>query len=218
MRLDPFPRFPESVGQLAEKLTLLFRDAAQQVNAAADGQIVASNNARTSIPTTGTFAKGDFVRKDAPSVSGSGIVVGWLRITDGSSHTLDTDWVACTIPVVSLSSGTYSPTLTAVSNIGSLSAEGFCWTRLGNVVSVAGHVTATPTSASTSTTFGISLPVASAFTAIADLAGTGKQITATNGESLGVYADATNDRAEAGFFSSNNSNSRYVVHFQYTIK
>ena len=326
MRLDPQPRFPADSGQFERKLTELFRDAAQQVNAAADGQIVASNNARTSIPTTGTFAKGDFVRKSAPSVTGSGIVVGWLRITDGSSHTLNTDWVECVIPTVSffptasgaalrvrsageiaaqddslgviefyssdasanstgvfgrigtynefpgswdgtgarvdtymafftstdgalgerfrinsdgriygtalhnnanavtgttnqyIASGTYSPTLTAGSNIGSLVAEGFCWTRVGNVVSVAGHVTATPTTASTSSSFGISLPIASAFTAIADLAGTGKQITATNGESLGIYADSTNDRAEAGFFASNNTNSRYVLHFQYTVR
>lgn len=98
MRLDPFPRFPEDPAQATRRVTDLFRAVAQQVNAAADGQMVASNNARTSIPTTGTFAKGDFVRKDAPSVTSSGIVVGWLRITDGSSHTLNTDWVELTVP------------------------------------------------------------------------------------------------------------------------
>lgn len=98
MRLDPFPRFPEDRAQSERKLTDLFRDVAQQVNAAADGQMAASNNARTSIPTTGTFAKGDFVRKDEPSASGAGVVVGWLRLTDGSTHVLDTDWAALVVP------------------------------------------------------------------------------------------------------------------------
>ena len=130
MRLDPFPRFPESVGQLAEKLTLLFRDAAQQVNAAADGQIVASNNARTSIPTTGTYAKGDFVRKSAPSVSSSGIVVGWLRISDGSAHVLNTDWVECIVPTVNflpLAGGTISGDLVVNGKVqfGSTSATAY---------------------------------------------------------------------------------------------
>ena len=100
MKLDPQPRFPDDRGQFERKLTELFRDAAQQVNAAADGQMVASNNARTSIPTTGTFAKGDFVRKSAPSVASSGVVVGWLRITDGSAHVLNTDWVELVVPTV----------------------------------------------------------------------------------------------------------------------
>lgn len=50
----------------------------------------------TSMPTAGTYVQGHFVRNPAPSVSGSGgsqyVVFGWLRVTTGSAHVLNTDW------------------------------------------------------------------------------------------------------------------------------
>lgn len=49
------------------------------------------------IPTAGTFIRGHFVRNNKPTVTGTApnqyIVTGWMRLTTGSAHVLDTDWV-----------------------------------------------------------------------------------------------------------------------------
>lgn len=98
MRLDPFPRFPSDKGQMERKLTDLFRDTARQVNDLSEGRISAVTNAASSVPTTGSWAKGDFVRNSAPAEAGSAgskyVVTGWLRLTSGSNNVLNTDWVA----------------------------------------------------------------------------------------------------------------------------
>lgn len=70
-----------------------------------------------------------------------------------------------------LASGTYSMTTTNVANITS-SAGGPCqWMRVGNVVTVSGALTFTPTSAGVSTQLRISLPIASDFTFFEQAAG-----------------------------------------------
>lgn len=47
-------------------------------------------------PTTGRYVAGHFVKAVPVTVSGSGgsqyIITGWLRLTTGSGHTLNTDW------------------------------------------------------------------------------------------------------------------------------
>lgn len=47
----------------------------------------------TVIPNSGTYTKGDFVRNVNPSIVANTITFGWLRITSGSTHVLNTDWV-----------------------------------------------------------------------------------------------------------------------------
>lgn len=48
-------------------------------------------------PSKGTWKKGEYVRNSNPSVLGSAgsqyIINGWLRLTDGAAHVLNTDWV-----------------------------------------------------------------------------------------------------------------------------
>ena len=98
MRLDPFPRFPADSVQLIRKLTDLFRDTAKQVNDLTEGRVSAVTNAATTVPTTGTWKQGDFVRNSAPVEAGGAgskyVVTGWVRITTGSTNVLNTDWVA----------------------------------------------------------------------------------------------------------------------------
>lgn len=98
MRLDPFPRFPAEPAQMLRKLTDLFRDTAKQVNDLTEGRINAVTNAASSVPTTGSWAQGDFVRNSAPSEAGTAgskyVITGWLRLTSGSNNVLNTDWVA----------------------------------------------------------------------------------------------------------------------------
>jgi hypothetical protein len=98
MRLDPYPRFPADKMQMERKLTDLHRDIARQVNDLTEGRIVAVTNAATSVPTTGTWFAGDFVRNSAPAEAGTAgskyVVTGWLRLTSSSNNVLNTDWVA----------------------------------------------------------------------------------------------------------------------------
>lgn len=48
-------------------------------------------------PTSGTWAAGDYVKNSAPTVMGSAssqyVIKGWIRLTTGSDHVLNTDWV-----------------------------------------------------------------------------------------------------------------------------
>lgn len=91
-----------------------------------------------------------------------------------------------------IASGTYTPTLTNVSNAGSLTAAVCQWVRVGNVVTVSGSATVTPSSAGV-VRIGITLPIGSGLTASNQLAGTG---CGEDGDIGRVYGDATNDRAE----------------------
>ena len=49
----------------------------------------------TSIPTSGTFIRGEFVHNITPSVSTGKTLIGWLRLTTGSGHVSGTDWSPC---------------------------------------------------------------------------------------------------------------------------
>lgn len=105
MRLDPFPRFPADSGQLIRKLTDLFRDTAKQVNDLTEGRVSAVTNAATSVPTTGTWNKGDVVRNSAPVEAGSApntyVVYGWECTVGGTPGT----WVALNIPTAVFGGG-----------------------------------------------------------------------------------------------------------------
>ena len=72
-----------------------------------------------------------------------------------------------------LSNGTYTPTLTAVTNVAASTANACQWLRVGNTVTVSGSVAVTATAVSTDTEIGISIPVASNFARGANVGGTG---------------------------------------------
>ncbi|MDO9313399.1 MAG: hypothetical protein Q7T97_02500 [Burkholderiaceae bacterium] len=105
MRLDPFPRFPADSSQLIRKLTDLFRDTAKQVNDLTEGKVSAVTNAATSVPTTGTWKQGDFVKHSAPTVAGIApntyIVHGWECTVGGTPGT----WVAMNVPTAVFGGG-----------------------------------------------------------------------------------------------------------------
>jgi hypothetical protein len=95
-------------------------------------------------------------------------------------------------------SGTYTPTLTGVTNIQGLTAFVCQYVQLGNVVTVSGQINIDPTSTG-DTVFGISLPIASNFASRTECGGI---VTTAEGLNVAgpvcafsVYADATNDRA-----------------------
>ena len=85
---DPLlPQSPDTdyAQQLNARLKDIFRTFSSRINGLADGQINAIDNAATSVPTTGMYAVGDFVRNKTPSELGAAgsryIVFGWSCVT-----------------------------------------------------------------------------------------------------------------------------------------
>ena len=97
MRLDPLPSIPADGQPLNRRLSELFRAVAEAVNALSEGRAVAYHQARDAMPTTGTYAKGDYVPNSDPQKLGvvgmRYVIYGWKRLTSGNAHTLHTDWV-----------------------------------------------------------------------------------------------------------------------------
>jgi len=110
---------------------------------------------------------------------------------------------------------TYSPTFTAVSNVALvLSSYDVRYTRINNIVSVSGQVVVVPIT-TTLTQLGISLPIASDFTANHQASGTCAYVT---GPVVGdVVADATNNRAEIRFNAPASSAQAMSFHFSYQV-
>lgn len=48
------------------------------------------------LPTTGKYFRGHIVKKWVPTIAGTGgsqyVITGWIRLTDGTGHVLNTDW------------------------------------------------------------------------------------------------------------------------------
>jgi hypothetical protein len=113
-----------------------------------------------------------------------------------------------------ISSGTYSPTLTSLSNIDSTATAVCTWMRVGNVVNVCGNISVDATVSSTLTQVGVSLPIASNFTLSTDLKGLGNNL----GTPATISCDTTNDRATITYTTAQIVNSEVIFHFQYLVK
>lgn len=101
MRLQDNPYLPTEWKDAHRQLDRLYRDTAQQVNQMSEGKIQSATNAVSSMPTTGSYTAGDFVVNSAPAILGAPgsryVVRGWIRITSGSAHVLNTDWTEARI-------------------------------------------------------------------------------------------------------------------------
>lgn len=118
-----------------------------------------------------------------------------------------------TIPA--LASGTYTPTLSGVANVASSSAAVCQFMRIGDVVTVSGKITIAATALLTSTSIGISLPVASSFANDFQCGGTGAPIGVNSAGP--IYADATNDRAEFNYVSADTTSRAFHFSFTYRV-
>jgi parallel beta-helix repeat protein len=57
------------------------------------GQVLTPGGvASSTIPTTGKYIAGTFIRNSAPSVSAGKVLLGWARLTTGTGHVSGTDW------------------------------------------------------------------------------------------------------------------------------
>lgn len=119
-----------------------------------------------------------------------------------------------------LDHGVYAPTITGVTNVASVTtpATQFQYSRVGNTVTVSGRIQFAATAATTDTTVGISLPIASTITSVYFVAGTGACVSASAfGESGAVTGDSTNNRASFLCRPSATASRLWSVQFTYKI-
>lgn len=97
MRVVDFtpPINPEDTRALSRKLVDSFRALIPKVNRLASGSFNAVDNALAAVPTTGTWATGDFIRNSSPSELGAAsskyVIYGFICVSGGTPGT----WVQC---------------------------------------------------------------------------------------------------------------------------
>lgn len=114
-----------------------------------------------------------------------------------------------------ITSGTYTPTLTNVTNVDASTAYTCQYTRIGSMVTVSGKVTIDP-NATSATELGMSLPIASNLANEEELGGTAAD-NANNNHAVRIKADTTNNRAAFVFTPSGNGSADYSFIFMYQI-
>lgn len=92
MKANTQPRIPSN-----PILERELREHATLINLISDGRLAGTNNATTAAPTTGTHARGDFVRNSQPSEAGGAgskyVILGWVCTSGGTPGT----WVQCRV-------------------------------------------------------------------------------------------------------------------------
>lgn len=119
------------------------------------------------------------------------------------------------IESLNLDAGTYTPTLTGVANVGSLTAYACQYMRVGNTVTVSGTLDVTPSVLATATRIGVTLPIASNISGI-NLAGTCAPLNA-GGNAGPAVADPANDRAELYFIAGFTTSASLWFTFTYRV-
>jgi hypothetical protein len=162
--------------------------------------IVADTTARNALAVT----DGDVAAGAECRVLADGITYKALRSGSGS---------ACWSATSPIETGTWAPTLVAVTNIDSVTASGSFYTRIGNIVhgAIAGTLDCT---AGAAFEFAVPLPVASAFTQTYHAAG------ACNGNGITfgrVLSDATNDRLTVTGTASGGAATGFYLVFMYKV-
>ena len=114
-----------------------------------------------------------------------------------------------------LTSGTYTPTLTNVTNVAASTAFLCQFMRVGAVVTVSGKVNIDPTAVG-ATSLAMSLPIASNLSAEENCCGVATSPAALS-EFAAILGDATNDRALVNFVASNIADHSFYFTFTYRI-
>ena len=90
MKLNQNPRVP-----VDPETARWMREVAYQVNGISEGKAAALYQSAQSVPTTGTFAQGDFVTNNNPVEAGTAgnkyVIHGFLCVAHGTPGT----WVQC---------------------------------------------------------------------------------------------------------------------------
>lgn len=134
----------------------------------------------------------------------------WTNIT-GKPTTLAGYGITDAVPS---DAGTYTPTLTNVTNVSSSTAYTTMWTRLGDIVTVTGIVDIDQT-ANGAWQMDMSLPVASNLTNPEDLSGFGTGTIHTF-DIFHIDPDTANNRAS--FIGNSNDKGNHPHHFTFTYR
>ncbi len=112
----------------------------------------------------------------------------------------------------------YTPTAANDANLDALpTMYEAMYYRIGDLVTVAGRFTANATLTATTTSFTMTLPIASDFTALHDCAGTANSPTVA-GQSVAIYADTTNNVAKVQWVSGGTGDIEHFFTFTYRIR
>lgn len=114
-------------------------------------------------------------------------------------------------------SGSYTPTLTGITNVSSSTQGKARWIRIGDEVFVSGQLNVTPTASGASTAIDIALPVASNLAANDDLSGPASATFAASTVAGRIQGNTTDDRARMTFSSANTTSHLFTYHFAYTV-
>lgn len=126
-----------------------------------------------------------------------------------------TNATASVIP--GLTSGTWTPTVSGVSNINSATASSGQYVQVGTVVACSVKIDITNFSA-IQAKLGVSLPVSSNLASQGDLAGTANPLASTTGYNPGVvYADTVNKRAEIAYVAQGTTSTSWFLTFTYRV-
>ena len=143
-----------------------------------------ASTSRVSINNTGTITL-----HDAPSTD------------NGSTKVLTRDASTQALEMMDIQSGRYTPSVTAGTG-GSINASGsWHYTRVGNEVTIAGYVQFSPSGASTTGSIIFSLPIASNFTGISDLIGSGNMGNIDAFQGVNIFSEGTDDTGRINFKS-----------------
>ncbi len=182
------------------------------------GAIVLATSPTLTSPILGiaTATSINKVSLTAPATGSTLTVADGKTLTASNTVTLQATDGAAINAGNGITSGTYTPTLTDVLNVTGSTAFTCYYTRIGDMVHVAGFANVDPTAAGT-VQLGVSIPIASNFTVDNQLAGTGVSIGASTNQPASVYADSANDRAQIQYEAVDTSNKAMAFHFSYRV-
>ncbi len=213
-RIVAAAEFTLSTTNITEGAKLFYTDA--RARAALSGGTGITYNSGTGAIALDTANSRNVDHTGVTLTAGAGLTGGGdissnrtFDIGAGAGITVNANDVALTLPTAS---GTYTPTLTNVTNLDASTAFRCNYMRVGDMVTVSGKADIDPTAAAI-TTLAMSLPIASNFADDLNASGTACASNVT-GESGIIRADATNDRVELTLITGSAAN--HSIRFSYT--
>lgn len=164
------------------------------------------------------FARANHTGVQATStVTGLDTALG-NRVRADAAQSFDATQQAQARTNVGISSGTWTPTLTNTTNVASSVSATCRYTRVGSIVTFGGNIIVTPTASGANTVVGVSLPIASAFTDVADAGGPLSVRFSTASTAGQIAADTANARFIFQFSSANTASHNIGFSGTYIIK
>jgi len=200
----------KDTGDLAEGSNLYFTD--ERAQDAIGGMVDSTLTYTDATPNLGVNLGNSNVWTAAQSVPDDAYAVGW----NGSVEVPTKNAIYDKIEGLNVSSGTFTPTLTNVANLDGSTAYACQYLRVGNTVTVSGKVDVNPTTTSTTTQLGISIPVASTFASAQNCGGAAYAQAIVN-EGAAILADTSNNRAQLEYICSDTTNQSFFFSFTYQV-